>query len=527
MSRFRDPSYQPGATRFTDERASAGPRRLLDLVMASPIWPALEAATTVPHRWGRRREPGHWALMYLTFVISGQVDVEPWWSASDDALWRHAGFTARPGYTTTYERFRELETFAEAFDEAAGALIALARGREPRIGAHVHVDSTESETHAGLVHDCRHGDDCPNETGVGRKAPARPERAPTDDHRRVRHDEDEADEDAPRAGDGISRRELWTDGAGRKYLRLRIGEHWYRTLDLTAGARAYSGPGGAYRFWHGYYNQKAVDHFTGAPLAVLVDSASRQEYDIYPELYQRLQSHLGAATQTIVADKGFAVRKVFEHNTRRGVATVAPQRGSVHDTELTDRHGVARCPHCGADTTFVRFSHRPSPRVWFTCNAGLSARCRPETPGAKPPQISRACSADWRRMLPLWRTDELFCELSAARGLHERAHRHWRERYLVAGDTLANRPKRRGLGVQRLRAAAALLIEWLRICARHGWLPGHTRRYRAPLKRLRDAARRRRSELLEERRNARLHLPYGPAATAAGIPDAGTPPSRR
>jgi hypothetical protein len=41
---------------------------------------------------------------------------------------------------------------------------------------------------------------------------------------------------------------------------------------------------------------------------------------------------------------------VFEHNTRRGVATVAPTRGRVSDDELADRHGVARCPHCGSAT---------------------------------------------------------------------------------------------------------------------------------------------------------------------------------
>jgi hypothetical protein len=527
LSRHRDPDYQPGATRFSDDRATAGAKRLVDLIAGSPVWPALRDATTVPHTWGRRREPGQWALIYLTFVISGHVDIEPWWAASDDSLWRRAGFADRPGYTTTYERFRELEGFTDAFDEAAGKLIALARGREPRIGNHVHVDSTEAETHAGLVHDCRAGDDCPNETGVGRKAPKRPERAPTDDHRKVRHGEDEADEDAPRRGDGISRREQWVDERGRRYLRLRIGEHWYRTLDLTAGARAYTGPGGAYRFWHGYYNQKAVDHFTGAPLAVVVDSASRQEYDIYPELYEQIEAHLGTAPQSVITDKGFAVRKVFEHNTRRGVATVSPQRGSVHDTDLADRHGVPRCPHCGAGTTFVRFAHKPSPRLWFTCDAGLTDRCAPKRPGGKPRQLSKACAADWRQMLPLWRTDPIFQELNAGRSLHERSHRHWRERYLVAGDTLANRPKRRGLAVQRLRATGALLIEWLRICARHGWLPGHTRSYREPVKRLRAAAKAAIDKLISARRDAGLHLPYGPAAVAAGFPAAGTPPSRR
>jgi hypothetical protein len=119
MTRYREPFYQPGATRFTDDRAIGGPRRLLALVVSSPIWPALQAATTVPHKWGRHREPGHWALMYLAFVTSGHVDIEPWWtSEDDDGLWRLAGFAARPSYTTTYERFRELEQFADAFDEA-------------------------------------------------------------------------------------------------------------------------------------------------------------------------------------------------------------------------------------------------------------------------------------------------------------------------------------------------------------------------------------------------------------------------
>jgi hypothetical protein len=127
----------------------------------------------------------------------------------------------------------------------------------------------------------------------------------------------------------------------------------------------------------------------------------------------------------------------------------------------------------------------------------------------------------------LWRTDPLFAELAAGRGLHERSHRHWRERYLVAGDTLANRPKRRGLAVQRLRAAGALLIEWLRICARHGWLPGHTRTYREPVKRLRKAAKAAIDKLTAARRHAGLHLPYGSAAVAAGFPAAGIPPSRR
>lgn len=55
---------------------------------------------------------------------------------------------------------------------------------------------------------------------------------------------------------------------------------------------------------------------------------------------------------------------------------------------------------------------------------------------------------------------------------YESAHERWRERYAVGGDTTADRPRRRGIGVQRLRASAALVIEWLTICHRQGWLGG-------------------------------------------------------
>ncbi|MGH2888904.1 MAG: hypothetical protein ACRDNJ_04665 [Solirubrobacteraceae bacterium] len=97
----------------------------------------------------------------------------------------------------------------------------------------------------------------------------------------------------------------------------------------------------------------------------------------------------------------------------------------------------------------------------------------------------------------------------------------------MAGDTLANRPKRRGLPVQRLRVAAAMLLEWVRICDRHGWLPGSTRRIRDKLVRVTTNVAQRIEGLREERRSAKLHLPYGPAATAAGIPHVGIPPSER
>jgi hypothetical protein len=57
---------------------------------------------------------------------------------------------------------------------------------------------------------------------------------------------------------------------------------------------------------------------------------------------------------------------------------------------------------------------------------------------------------------------------------------------------------------------------------RHGWLPDHKRSYRDPVKRLRKAAMAAVDKLTAARRDAGLHLPYGPAAVAAGFPAAGT-----
>lgn len=52
----------------------------------------------------------------------------------------------------------------------------------------------------------------------------------------------------------------------------------------------------------------------------------------------------------------------------------------------------------------------------------------------------------------------------------ERVWGHYRERYAFAGKNQTSRLKRLGVSPQRLRANAALLIDWFRVCLRHGWL---------------------------------------------------------
>lgn len=515
MSRISPPLHLPGATEFSAERSTLGPLWYVKtLKQTAWVWRDLEKATRLDRNWGRRKEPGHWALAYFAFLVSGHADIEPWWRQSTRELWRACGFTARPSYQTTYERLVELEPVSGEFTNAAEKLIQHCRRHEPLIGAHLHVDGTEAETHAALVHDCRPEDGC---TWTGR-APAKHPRRVTVDVARAQRQKDAlqpADDEADLGGVAEVKRE-----GGR--VRVRVGAHWYRTLDTTAGVRAYRGAHGSRRFWHGYYNLKAIDHYTGAPVAVSVYSASRNEHQSYPELLQRSVSALGVRPETVVADRGFSTRAVFEENTCNGIASVIPWRqANQHDLrhdELThDRHGVPRCRHCGAPCTFVRFAAKPAPRIWFRCTRKAEGKC------ARDQSIS--CSKDWRLLIPLWRTEPIYHELRDAHQHYERVHRLWRERYLVAGDHLSTRPKRRGQGWQELRAQAALVAEWLTLAWREGWLGSARRNANKPTRHAYKGERNVRG-LLRARAQVGLARPYGPSAKALGIGNA-IPPSRR
>ncbi len=113
--------------------------------------------------------------------------------------------------------------------------------------------------------------------------------------------------------------------------------------------------------------------------------------------------------------------------------------------------------------------------------------------------------------MPLWRTDPIYHELRTSDSQYERVHRHWRERYLVAGESLATRPKRRGIGCQELRAQAARLVEWLRISWREGWL-GSARRNRKSQANYDYLGKRGSKGLRKSRDKIGLTVPYGSKA---------------
>jgi len=528
-----------GATAFSKDDAVRGSMNVVRLLKANRwLWRELRDACDLEKLGGAPRERGNWELVAVAFVVSDYIDLQPWHDDSTPDLWRACGFEDRPSYRTTWRRLRELESVADAFLTSVGVLVRRAKQQDPRVMAHVHFDNTEDETHAALIHDCDR-DTCPRRkrghaAGRGRSgAGAKPARLDTKVVREERHNLAELPpEDAERALEarGPERVEFVRRGA-RVVKRILIGGCWYRTLDTEAGIRAYMGPRGAKRFWHGYYSGKAVCHFTGGVIP-FVDSASRQEYHLFEDHYDLVCELVGEAPETAIGDKGLSVESAFKKCTTNGTAPVFPWRPGGgdfkrQDKDTHDRHGIPRCQHCGGPTTFVRFHEGPAakpaeqrrPRLWVMCMTGATPEC------AK--QQSIACSEDYRLLIPLWRTTSLYHELKESHGTYEAAHDWWRDRYKVAADGIGVRPKIRSLGWHRLRANVACLVDWLRICFREGWLGNPRRNGQGTKRRFKDRA----DVIAVKLANMRVRMgvmgAYGEAAVRVFPNAMRTPPSRR
>lgn len=473
-ARLAPPVHLPGATEFSEEQRFYSPYWMVATLKGLPwVWRELRTATRVQRGWGPQRGAGDWPLVYLAFVMSGHVDVQPWAFrvAEDAAFWSACGFETPPSYWTIWSRFAELEQFADAFAEAAGKVIRKARESEPRIGQWLHIDGTETETHAAPRHDCQPGDGCPT-TRWGRKR--RMPRLSADTVASVRHALSDLPEDGTGKVTGDVLPEEVTDAKAdrqRGGVRFRSGGHWWFSRDADAGSRVYRAgkAGRKLKGWHGFYSQKVIDHLTGAPVTVLIHSASENEHIAYPRAMEQAMELTGLVPTAVAGDRGFSLLPIFEWNTRRGIGSVFQHRRlpgariqDAHATDVYDEHGVPRCQHCSGEARVVRFLSEPEPRIWFRCLFPGTPKCH----GVQ----SISCSRDWRRLLPVARTSDTYAALRAAHQNTERTHDVWRDRYRSGGKTLAERPKRIGRGCHQLRANAALLIEWVRICYRQGWL---------------------------------------------------------
>lgn len=181
-----------------------------------------------------------------------------------------------------------------------------------------------------------------------------------------------------------------------------------------------------------------------------------------------------------------------------GIASVFPwrqYRGETRRDDIAcdehDLHGVPCCKKCGASTLFESFQAGDRPRLWYRCPACDN-------------RGSISCSKSWRHLLPMWRTEETYLALRASHMNYERAHKNWRDRWLVGPDNSSIRMKRRGLGCQELRAQATLLLEWLNVCHREGWLGNPRENNHRPYRRTAERACRR-VQSARDRRG--LHLP--------------------
>lgn len=518
--RFQPPERLPGAADFSADENLRGSLNAVRLVKSQPwVWEGLSEACELEVSYARKREPGHWELVAVAYVTSGHVDVQPWWDSASDELWAECGFESRPSYSTTWRRLAELEEVCDDFLKAAALVIQRCRAHDSRVFAHAHMDWTEDETHSRLIHDCQPGDDCKRPGSRG------PRRVSTETARETRQGlnaglredaEDNAAKYAPTETKPVTRK-------GRKRKRVRMNGCWFITRDFDAGIRSYSGPNGlSKRMWHGYYSGKLVDHLTGGVIPS-VDSASKQEFKIFPELFDRGVEMIGRAPETITADRGVSISECFEHATRAGTAPIFPWRVQSGERTPTDRleydrHGVKRCASCGGPMKQTKSSTaNGQPRLWFRCMLKTTPAC------LKDQTIS--CSTNWRLLVPLAQTESLYHELAESHQTYEAAHRYFRDRYRVGSDVLANRSKRVSIGCHRLRANVACLVDWLRIASRCGWLGSTRSKTRHPgQRRFKHIGEKLAWKMGDFRGLHGLTTCYGPAAVALGFKD-GKPPS--
>ena len=455
--------------------ANADPVALVHAIRGmAPEVNDLLAATSVAHHWGSKRMPGDWALLYLAFVISKLPDVQPWYQrvVGYRDLWQACRFTAVPSLRTVELRFAELEVKSGVFEQFAAKLIQKARSRDPRVGAQVHVDATESRTHAAPRHDCQPGEGCPS------SAKRQPHMRRLDAKTASEVRETRAAHPVEPAvtlllADGLT--QVAVTGAHwdpiRRIMRFRSGSHWWASRDREAGTRAYERGPRTVKAWHGRYGMVVADHFTHAPLAIEIQPANMPEHKIYERAMERVIANLGGEAPLVVAgDRGLSIESVFKFNTNRGIASVLPyrrQNGSepAHPagTSDYDENGIPKCRHCGGTTSFVSFRvDKGRGRVWFKCDL-------PVTPGCDKVQTMN-CSKNYRRVLPLWRNEEAYAAMRTSHQVYEHVHNDLRTQFLVNPNSLQTRPKRIGSGVHILRAAAALLITWVRVFTSSGKL---------------------------------------------------------
>lgn len=485
-----------GATEFTADRVLGDPTAVINLLrrFAPAACLRLIARTTItrePGVAGANRKNGDWALAFLAHVMSGGPDWQRWYDAhqSHTDLWRACGFDDVPSWQTTYLRFRELEDdrYVSAFEEASHEFIRICAAKEPRAFRFFHTDGTPAHSHAKMEHACPSQEYCDSRVGNSPKHLARASDDTIAGERHKRSAEPEPDDpDAPpdnklhKLTDDEAQRLALSDWTESRYFKFGARGHIMRCRDKQVGVRSYAGgTGRKKKVWVGGYFLPAVCDFFWAPVSVHFFEADVQEHLGWPRLYRKLMVALNddADNPTIkpfgvIADRAFANRTFIRHNTLEGVASITPTRKgwNLIRRDRWDEHGP-RCQYCDAPAAPARgagegfaITGTGDPRIRYRCSIGWTEACR-----TKLQTIS--CLKEPRALLPIGRHERVFHDVLANHSVFEGVFDAWRDRYAVAGTSIATRSKRRhSMQAQKLRAAAALVAEWFRICLRQGYI---------------------------------------------------------
>lgn len=523
-ARTEPPVKFVGAAHFDRDADDLDPASLIRIAKTCGLLEDLRRDTDHRQPSVRQRIPGEWGLAFLAFAASPIADIRPWWRDSGAEVWWECGFRQRPPYHTVYERFCELEEKEgiEHYFEGSVQLIRLAiAGSGGVILRDIAVDAAEAESNARMFHDCQPGEDCPWARNGGR--PGRrggrtrngegqtTQRLDSSEAKRIRGRAAEVlpeDESAPLIGDA----DRLVYDEERELLRIEVAGHWWRITDPTAGCRTYTGPRGGVKSWIGMTHLRVASTEVGLSAVTEVASASEPEFDVYPRAYEKLKYILEGVPRSVIADKGQAIKRIFQMHSDDGVFSVMPFRGGRHeplplDRERYDRHGIPRCENCGGRTKFVSFTKRPKARIFFECATKSHAECHGRQ--------SLLCSEDPRFILPLWRDSELYQALRTVGIEHERVHRMARQRSATGGNNFYTRPKRKGRDWQQLVANATLVADWLKLCWRNGWLPGSTCRVDQDATAI-DGSRAH-ARFLQRRHDKGLDRPYGERAYQLGL----------
>lgn len=430
-----------------------------------------------PHRpW----MPGDFFIAFLTFTLSKHADVLPFYTSVSDETWKRWGYAGRPSYATVRRQFIAMEKHWKEVRAIADLVIAHACRHSDRICQLVHFDGTPQMKSAPLYHVCEEGQ-CPtNRAGQGMRDWARSDRRRRRGDREdtmtpneasaAKHAAGEVDEWVEEVEDpnlvedlvALTQGKLDYEKLDDGYVRFTssVG-HVYETRDAWSSTRRYA-VGDDGKTWHGKLQVKAVDHFTGAVLAAIDVPAHVNESRTFKPIMRHVMQATGRAPLLVTTDSAHWFKEASEWLALNGSQHVGGYRDGHLWPEHFDDTGHGRCEHCGGPTPKQSYEDHEYPVNILGCTSMLTPECRAN--------FRRAVAAAPRILGPIPMTEIGWQYAAQVHNISEQVNKNWRVRYRSACKDYENIPKRVARFVATLRSQFAILLDWLSVCLRMGWI---------------------------------------------------------